>query len=91
VTEDLAPEFPLPAPGDYVLVLASGGAGTAPGRPGLQWCQVLSVRAGPYDLFPVIVALPAGGKGAYQQHEIRGWHPGRRRRTRLRRLLGARR
>jgi hypothetical protein len=87
--EDLAPEFPLPGPGDYVLVLVSGASaapGLVAGWSRLAWCLVTDVRLGPDDLYPVIVELPGGAVGAYQQHEIRGWHPARRRRTWLQRL-----
>jgi hypothetical protein len=73
---DLEPAFPLPAVGDMVQVLVSRGARAAPGLvggPALEWCLVVRVKTGPYDLFPVTVRLPHGGLGLYQQGEIRGW------------------
>ena len=83
--EDLAPEYPLPAPGDYILVQVYGETRTAPALvmtgPRLAWCLVTAVRTGPDDLYPVIVELPGGAVGAYQQHEITGWHPARPTRT----------
>ena len=91
MTEDLAPPFPLPGRSDHVLVLVHAGARTAPSliamAPRTEWCRVIDVRTGPYDLFPVVVRLPDGRHGAYQQHEILGWRPGQRRRflDRLRR------
>jgi hypothetical protein len=84
VTGDLAPEFPLPGPGDRVLVLVQAGARTAPalvsGKATVEWCLVTRVRTRPEDLFPVQVRLPSGQLGAYQQGEIRGWQPAPRRR-----------
>jgi hypothetical protein len=72
----LAPPFPLPARGDKVLVLVSPGLITAAAA---EWCRVVSVDTGPGDLFPVAVRYPDGRRGAYQQHEIRGWQPAVRR------------
>lgn len=72
---DLAPPFPLPKPGDRVQVAVASPVAPAllrhaAGRP--RWCRVVEVKTGPEDLFPVVVRLPSGRHGAYQQHEIRG-------------------
>lgn len=92
--EDLAPVFPLPARGDLVLVLVTGGARCAPlliTGARLEWCPVTVVQAGPQDLYPVTVRLPDGALASYQQGEIRGWKPRRPRRWRRWRAAGARR
>ena len=75
---DLEPAFPMPAVGDRVLVLVSRGSRVSPSLvagPAPEWCLVSRLAEGPHDLFPVIVRLPGGGEGAYQQGEIRGWRP----------------
>jgi hypothetical protein len=75
---DLEPVFPLPAPGDMVQVLVSRGSPAAAGLvagPAPDWCLVVRVATGKYDLFPVTVRLPSGRLGSYQQGEIRGWRP----------------
>lgn len=72
ILAELSPDFPLPAPGDQVLVRVF----CVIGRPGWRaWCPVTAVRTGPADLYPVEVTCPCGTPESYQQGEIEGWAP----------------
>lgn len=72
---DLTPLFPLPAPGDQVLIEIYGNC-CAGGRRGLAWCTVTQVDTGRAEFYPVCCLTPCCGLPARrQQGEIEGWRP----------------